>query len=128
MLLVVVLHVSAYDSMIKETLYQEECVLSHSYSSQYLPEYSLEDVQLPYLADGELGGVAIYLQPPVSFRTCRTSFDGFAYALRDMVQIISKRQAVLLRHWQKLSDSNLLSSITHPVSEYYVFALRRIVI
>lgn len=122
-LLAVVLHVSVNDNLVREDLSEE--ILSLSYSSQ---QYSVDSIRLPYLPDGELGGVGLYLQQPVSSRTHRIYFEGFAYSLRDIVQVMADRDAMLFGHWQKLSNRALLSSITHPVSEYYVFALKHIII
>ena len=122
LLLVVVLHVSATDSLVKENLYEGGSI---PYSSQ---QYSWDSLKLPYLPDGELGSIGFYLQQPVSSRTNRTHFDGSAFSLRDMTQIMSEREGMLFRHWQKLCNKSLLSSITHPVGEYYVFALKHIII
>lgn len=123
LLLVVVLHVAVGNGLVKENLCGDISVLP--YSSQ---QYSIDSMQLPYLPDGELGSVGFYLQQPVSSRTNRTNFDGSAYSLRDMAQVMAEHDAMLVRDWQKRSNSSLLLSIIHPVSEYYIFALRHIII
>lgn len=122
LLLVVILHVSANGGLVKENLYEGSSIPC---SSQ---QYSWDNIKLPYLPDGELGSIGFYLQQPVSSRTNRTHFDGSAFSLRDMAQIMSEREGMLIRHWQKLYNQSLLSSITHPVGEYYVFALKHIII
>ncbi|WP_163174993.1 hypothetical protein [Bacteroides sp. 51] len=122
LLLVVVLHVSANDGMVKENLYEGGSIPC---SSQ---QYSWDNIKLPYLPDGELGSIGFCTQQPISSRTNRTNFDGSAFSLRDMAQIMSEREGMLFCHWEKLYSKSLLFSITHPVSEYYVFALKHIII
>ena len=48
-------------------------------------------------------------------------------AEQDIAQRLADRDAVLSQHWGKLYETTT-SYCCHPVSEYYVFALRRIIV
>jgi len=121
LLLIVVLHVAVSNILVKETLCESSIVLSTS--SRQL---SFDNIQLPCLPDAELGSIGSFYQQAAS-RTYRSYFDGSAFSLRDIVRIMAEHEAMLFKHWQKECDG-LLSSITHPISEYYVFGLRHIII
>lgn len=122
LLLVVVLHVTVSGYSTEEELCGDSIVVPHSSS-----QYSLDSMQLPYFPDAELGSIGFYLQEPATSRTNRCYFSS-ALSMRDIAQMIAARDAILFNHWQKLSDESILFSITHPIGEYYVFALRHIII
>lgn len=120
LLLVVVLHVTASSHIAEETLCNAPVVLSSS-------QHSVDHAQLPYFPDAELGNTSFYLQEVGSDRTSRI-FLGSAFSLRSIIQLMAEHEAMLFKHWQKQNDVSFLSSIVHPISEYYIFALRHIII
>ena len=123
LLLIAVLHVTVNNSLVEEDLYDDSSVVSFS-SGKYL----FDNIQLPHLPDAELGSIGFYVQYSAPSRTSRTYSNGSAFSLRDIALIMAEREAMLCKHWQKLYDRFLLFSITHPISEYYIFALRHIII
>jgi len=122
LLLIGVLHVAANNILVKENLYDGSADMPFSPC-----EYCFDNIKLPYLPDAELGSIGFYIQHNAHSRTSRTHFSGSAYSLRDIALLMAEREAMLIKHWQKVHDDYLFS-ITHPVSEYYIFALRHIII
>ena len=123
LLLIAVLHVAANNVLVEENLYDNSIDTQSSSCA-----YCFDTIKWPYLPDAELGSIGFYVQQNAPSRTSRTNFNGSAFSLRDIAIIMAEREAMLIKHWQKVHDGYLLSSITHPVSEYYVFGLRHIII
>ena len=122
LLLIGVLHVAANNVLVKEDLYDDSVDMQSSSCA-----YCFDNIKLPYLPDAELGSIGFYVQQNAPSRTSRTHFNGSAYSLRDIALIMAEREAMLTKHWQK-DHGDYLLSITHPASEYYIFALRHIII
>ena len=76
--------------------------------------------QTPYFPDAELAGIAMS-------RIQRIQAAESIFSLKALAQRLADRDAVLSQHWGKLYETTT-SYCCHPVSEYYVFALRRIIV
>ena len=74
--------------------------------------------QTPYFPDAELAGTGIQTHQIAMSRI---------FSLKALAQRLADRDAVLSQHWGKLYETTT-SYCCHPVSEYYVFALRRIIV
>lgn len=88
---------------------------------------TVDSRDIPFTADAELGSIGLNAYQYADSRSLRTSFNAHTLALKNVTRNISNRQAILSKHWEKFCDSSILS-VSHPVSEYYVFALRHIII
>lgn len=123
LLLVVVLHIAS-DNAFTENHFSNDNSVSYPYTSE---QHTLDKVQLPFRADAELGGIGFHLMNHLdSFREQRTQRGSFT--LKSISQILAEHESLLYKHWNRVGDDALLSSIIHPVSEYYVFGLRHIII
>ena len=83
--------------------------------------------EFPFLPEGELASAAQNYQGATSNRVLRTSMKEYSLTLRMLVQKILLREAALAQHWGRIYDTTV-SYCCCPASEYYVFALRRIII
>lgn len=124
LLLIMVLHVAIGSSLAEESFCETPVSMSVSSSQQQ----SFDNIPMLYLPTAELGSIGLPLQQQFSSRSYRSHFDGFAFTLRDIAGLIAEREAMLFKHWQRVNEEDALSPIIHPISEYYVFALRRIII
>lgn len=123
LLLVVIMHIAS-DNAFTENHFSDDNSANYPYSSQ---QHSLDKVQLPFRADAEMGSIGFHLMNHIaSFRDQRTQRGYFT--LKSVWQILAEHQSLLFRHWNRVDDDALLSSITRPVSEYYIFGLRHIII
>ena len=75
--------------------------------------------QLPYLPVAELASNSGHLQ--------RSYTAEYIFSLKDWVDKLARREAVLSLHKEKLYDSTAYYGCK-PVCEYYIFTLRRILI
>lgn len=82
--------------------------------------------ELPFLPEAELGGIGISACQNTDSRALRIIANLHQAALKSITRNISERQALLTKHWRKLCDYSVSSS--YPVCEYYIFALRHIII
>lgn len=87
---------------------------------------SFENSSLPVLPAAELGGMGVHLTHAGDSRVQRVNFNTYCTALRDITKNIANRQGLLTRQWQKLCQTSL--SGDKSSCEYYVFALRHIII
>lgn len=99
----------------------EECAFDYKIDSQ-----KVTSAQLPYLPEGELSSAAQSHQI-VTSRIQRISLLEYFISLRALAQKSLLREAALAQHWGRIYDTTTSYSC-HPASEYYVFALRRIII
>lgn len=83
--------------------------------------------QLPYLPDAELAGFAGQSHLLTFLRVQRFSAIDCIFSLKDWVDMLSHRAAILSLHNEKLYDTTAYNRC-HPVCDYYVFTLRRILI
>lgn len=122
--LVFVLHAMVGDVLAKENLCKERAVVSYSSVQSYF-----DNTQLPHSLDAELGSIGFYLQQTGTDRPSRTPWEP-VYSLRNIGRIVAERYSMLFKYESRLDDSffSSLTSIIHPVSDYYVFALRHIII
>lgn len=83
--------------------------------------------QLPYLPDAELAGFALQSHLLNSLRVQRFSSMECVFSLKDWVDMLAQRAAILSLHNEKLYDTTTYYRC-HPACEYYIFTLRRILI
>lgn len=81
----------------------------------------------PYFPDAELAGAGMHVQQITMSRLQRISILEYLFSLKSLSQRLADRDAVLSQHWCRLYDTTT-DYCCHPVSEYYVFALRRIIV
>ena len=82
---------------------------------------TVSNPQAPYFPDAELAGAGIQVHQIAMSRIQRIQ------AAEYVAQRLADRDAALSQQWGKLYDTTT-SYCCHPVSEYYVFALRRIIV
>ena len=83
--------------------------------------------QLPYLPDAELAGMGGQLHSLTYSRIQRISTTEYIFSLKDWIDKLAQRAAVLSLHREKLYDATAYYRC-QPVCEYYIFTLRRILI
>lgn len=88
---------------------------------------TLSAVQLPYFPDAELAGTGMQIQQITTSRLQRINVLEYIFSLKSLSQKLADRDAVLSQHRCRLYDTTT-SYYCHPASEYYVFALRRIIV
>lgn len=88
---------------------------------------TLSAMQLPYFPDAELAGTGIQLQQITTSRLQRINVLEYIFSLKSLTQRLADRDAVLSQHRGRLYDTTTCY-YCHPASEYYVFALRRIIV
>lgn len=82
---------------------------------------------LPYLPDAELAGMGGQLHSLTYSRIQRISTTEYIFSLKDWIDKLAQRAAVLSLHREKLYDATAYYRC-QPVCEYYIFTLRRILI
>lgn len=89
---------------------------------------SVSSVQMPYLPDAELGGAGLtHFHQITMSRIQRINISEYIISLKSMAEGVAGREDALSQHWSRLYGTTT-SYACHPVSEYYVFALRRIIV
>ena len=83
--------------------------------------------QLPYLPDAELAGMGGQLHSLTYSRIQRISTTEYIFSLKDWIDKLAQRAAVLSLHREKLYDATAYYRC-QPVCEYYIFTLRRMLI
>lgn len=83
--------------------------------------------QLPYISDAELASSGGTSQLLTFSRVQRYYTTEYILSLKDVVERIAHREGALSLHRAKLFDTSAFYRCS-PASEYYVFALRRIII
>lgn len=119
---------TASDTFIGRTIDEGKCVNEKAtviYHQQ--KETCIAVPQLPYLPEAELAGFSGQSQLLTFLRIQRSSATDCIFSLKDWVNMLSKREAVLTLHREKLYDATAYYRC-NPVCEYYIFALRRILI
>lgn len=83
--------------------------------------------EVSFLPEAELAGG--YAQPHqvTMSRMQRAQTIPYSLSLRALVQSMVTREAALVQHQERIYDTTT-SYYCHPASQYYVFALRRIII
>lgn len=82
---------------------------------------------LPYLPDAELADMSGQSQLLSFSRLQRFITTEYILSLKDWVDKLARREAVLSLHREKLYDATAYYRC-RPVCEYYIFTLRRILI
>lgn len=83
--------------------------------------------QLPYLPDAELSGMSGQSQFLTFSRLQRYIMTEYILSVKDWIDKLAQREAVLSLHREKLYDVTPHYRC-QPVCEYYIFTLRRIII
>lgn len=89
--------------------------------------YYIPAPQLPYLSDAELTSSAGHTQLLTSSRAQRFYISEYILSMKDVVERMAHREGALSHQRSKLFDSTAFYRC-HPVCEYYVFTLRKIII
>lgn len=88
---------------------------------------SVTSAQTPYFPDAELTGTGVLLHQLMVSRILRINNTEYFLSLKQWVQKQTESKDILAMQLDKLYDTTVLPS-SRTVSEYYVFALRRILI
>lgn len=121
LLLTVVLHGVA-SNVLTEKVEQKQYVTVLAVERQTevgVPEY-------PYLPVAELIGNSSFHQMTTT-RVQRVQIGDYFFSLKSVLQNYANRENSLSQHWGRIY-STTTSYNCQPASEYYVFALRRIII
>lgn len=121
MLFAVTLHCVAYNLFTDPQTEDAENALTYVVDSQ-----KVSSTQLPYLPEGELSA-GIQLHQINASRIQRIHLLEYSTSLKALIHLQSLREAALAQHQGRIYDTTT-SYYCHPASEYYVFALRRILI
>ena len=84
-------------------------------------------VKFPYSPDAELAGAGMTAYQISLSRIQRINMLDYVFSVKSISQKLADRDAVLSQHQCRLYDSTT-SYCCHPASEYYVFALRHIIV
>lgn len=82
---------------------------------------------LPYLPDAELAGAGGQINLLACSRIQRITTTEYIFSLKEWIDKLARRVAVLSLHREKLYDATAYYRC-QPVCEYYIFTLRRILI
>lgn len=83
--------------------------------------------EVPHLPEVELIGGGAPMHQLTMSRVQRVSVIEYSLSLKGLVQSLANREAALSQHLRRIYDTTT-SYYCHPASQYYVFALRRIII
>lgn len=89
---------------------------------------SFDEVSQELPLEAELGGVGIQLYETLVPRVSRTQLKSSVLSLQTAEKVSGKYETYLLKHLLVQRNATVLLPITHPISKYYVFALRHIII
>lgn len=89
--------------------------------------YYITTPRSPYVADAELASAGGHIQLLTSSRAQRLYTTEYILSLKGILEQRAQCEGALSLHRSKLFDSSAIYCCS-PVSEYYVFALRRIII
>ena len=104
-----------------------ECMVEKGITAYHQEETCVSVPQLPYLPDAELAGMSGQSQLLSFSRVQRFITTEYIFSLKDWVDRLAQREAVLSLHREKLYDATAYYRC-QPVCEYYIFTLRRIII
>ena len=112
---------------VANNFFAEKPVETQEHAQVYkVDSQQVSTAQLPYLPEGELSSASQSHQIAAS-RIQRINLLEYSTSLRALAQQLQQRDAALAQHWGRIYDTTTSFSC-HPASEYYVFALRRIII
>ena len=105
----------------------DKSIETQNHKLEYIESHSHEfsNTQLPYLPEGEL--TAMQSHQIVNTRIQRYNMLEYSSALRGIFQSLLLRDASLTQHFGKVYDTTT-AYCCQLASEYYVFALKRIII
>lgn len=87
----------------------------------------LTSADLPYFPDAELLGGALTMHHVAMSRLQRIQLVECSLLLKELLRSMANREAALSLHQEKIYNTTT-SYYCQPSSQYYVFALRRIII
>lgn len=105
----------------------EESVHASMFAGGTYEKGFVSSSKLPYLSEAELAGGCTPLHQITWSRVQRTHVLEYSLSLKALVHRLASREAALSHHWGRIYDTTT-SYHCHPASQYYVFALRRILI
>lgn len=124
-LFAVLLHNAANDFFTGHTVKEDDSVTLAL--SANIPEAVVATAQMPYLPDAELAGTGMQLHQITLSRIQRINASEYLLSLKSLAQKLVEREAALTQHQGRIYNTTT-SYFCHPASEYYVFALRRIIV
>lgn len=121
LLFAVAIHCVADNNFTDNSVENQEYALSYTIESQ-----KVSSAQMPYLPEGEVshGGQS---HQTVTSRLQRINLLEYSISLKALVHKQSLREDALVQHQGRIYDTTT-SYYCHPACEYYVFALRHILI
>lgn len=126
LLFAVALHCVASDFFAEKSV-KEECRAAVLSLEHGVSETAVARVQSPQFPVAELAGGGIQTQQVVTSRIQRIHATQYILSLKSLGQKLVDCEAALSQNRQRLYD-NTTSYCCHPVNDYYVFALRRIIV
>lgn len=101
----------------------------HNTSAMTFQEESIDYIGVPQFPSSPVAEVVdgLQFQHVSSFRLQRVQLGQYRVSLKNVVHLLSNIEASLLRHSRRICDTTLAHS-HQPSSEYYIFALRHIII
>lgn len=121
MLFAIAIHCVADNIFTDKQVEGQECIMSYTVEPQ-----KVSSAQLPYLPEGELTN-GCQSHQTITSRIQRISLLEYFISLKTLVHKQSLIEGALAQHQGRIYDSTT-SCFCHPACEYYVFALRRILI
>ena len=127
MVLALALWQTAGDAFADKTADVGQAVTQKGIAMQQQNDSYIAMPQLPYLPDAELAGSGGQSHLLTYSRIQRLSTTEYIFSLKDWIDKLAQREAVLSLHREKLYDATAYYRC-QPVCEYYIFTLRRILI
>lgn len=125
-LFAMLLHSAASDYSTRPTAKGDDCI-ALTLPAKSIPEATIAAAHLPYFPDAELAGAGIQFHQVTLSRLQRISTSEYLLSLKGLTRQLVDYKAALIQHWGRIY-STTTSHFCYPASEYYVFALRRIIV
>lgn len=123
-LVAMLLHSVASDYSTHPAAKGDDCL---ALTAKNIPQTTVEAPQFPYFPDAELAGAGIQFHQVTISRLQRINASKYLLSLKGLAQQLVDHKAALMQHWGRIY-STTTSHFCYPASEYYVFALRRIIV
>lgn len=122
MLFAVAFYTAANSSFVDSSTKQGSSMLSLN-----TVQAKVSAAQRPYFPEAELASNALQTYQVMMSRIQRVNVLEYTLSLKNLIQQLASRIAALAHHSGRIYDTTT-SYYCHPASEYYVFALRHIII
>lgn len=125
-LFAVLLYHAANNYFTGQTVREDDSIALTSLAEN-MPEAVVDIAKQPCLPDAELLACSIQLQQITISRIQRINVSEYLLSLKGVARKLIECEAALTRHWGRIYNTTV-SYFCYPASEYYVFALRRIIV